>query len=79
MVPDNYKAQDGEIILGSEDEAASFPIPCKIVNGEYVYHEVPNIPSEEVPPTVPTAPSQEERLAALETAMLSMMGVNPSV
>lgn len=79
IVPDDYKAQDGEIILGSEDEAILFPIPCKIVNGEYVHCAAPIIPPQEMPSTVYQNPTQEERISALESAMLSMMGVNTDV
>lgn len=79
MVSDDYKAQNGEIILSSEDEAASFPIPCKIVNGEYVHCAAPIIPSQEIPSTVLPSPTQEERLSALESALLSMMGVSTDV
>lgn len=80
---DDYELKDNELVLQDEMQALLFPIPCrwneKVEAWEYAEPNIPYTPSEgEEKPSV-SIPTIEDRVYALEQAMLSMMGVSSDV
>lgn len=80
---DDYHLKENEIELKDEMEALSFPLPCRWNKDTEAWeHAEPNLP---ITPSEggekPTAhiPTIEDRVSALEQAMLSMMGVSSDV
>lgn len=80
---DSYKLKEGEIVLKDETEALSFPIPCrwneKTEAWEYAEPNLPYTPAENASEPSVFNPTIEDRVSALEAAMLSMMGVSTDV
>lgn len=80
---DDYEPKDDELALQDEMQALLFPIPCrwneKVKAWEYTEPNIPYTPSEGgEKPSVPI-PTIEDRVSAIEAAMLSMMGVSMDV
>lgn len=80
---DSYKLKEGEIVLKDEMEALSFPIPCRWNEEseawEYAEPNIPYTPPENASEQSVFNPTIEDRVSALEVAMLNMMGVSTDV
>ena len=80
---DTYEPREGELVLEDEAEALAFPIPCrwneKTKEWEYAEPNLPITPPEDAGGPSAPSPTFEERLSAVEGAMLSMMGVSTDV
>lgn len=80
---DSYEPKEGELVLKDEMEALSFPIPCrwneKTEAWEPAELNLPYTPHEDGEEPAAPNPTIEDRVSALEAAMLNMMGVSTDV
>lgn len=80
---DSYEPKEEELVLKDEMEALVFPIPCRwnkdTETWEYAEPNLPYTPPEDGEEPAAPNPTIEDRVSALEQAMLSMMGVSSDV